>query len=136
MRKLGEVSSWCVWLVAHAGSKAKTWSYLSQSHLMSQTYSQTLNGFPLVAKVETLSTTFRTAPHLAAACLCSRAGRPLRPLPSFWSLAPEHDATRSPCAAIEDPCTLFWLLLGVAFSLFSSSKLLMLISRAPMPTLL
>lgn len=136
MRKPGEVSSWCVWLIARAGSKAKTWSYLSQSHLMSQTYSQTLNGFPLVAKVETFSMTFKTAPHLASACLYSRAGCPLRLPPSFWSLAPEHDATHSPCASIEDPCILFWLLLGVAFSLFSSSKLLMRISRAPMPALL
>lgn len=49
---------------AHAGSEAKTRHYLSQSHIMSLTCSQSLNSFPLVAKAQTMSKQFETAHYL------------------------------------------------------------------------
>lgn len=51
LRKLGRLALG----VAHAGSKAKTWSSLWQLHIMSLTCSQSLNSSPLVANVQAMS---------------------------------------------------------------------------------
>lgn len=65
--------------------------------IMSLTFSQTLNGSPLVAKVQALSSPFKVAHHLASAGLCSSSPSPPTPFPESWILG--HEAPHSACTA-------------------------------------
>lgn len=77
--------------------------------IMSLTFSQTLNGSPLVAKVQTLSWPFKMAQHLASAGLRSSLPSPPAPFPESRLPRREDPLSRACTVSLH---RLFWLLLG------------------------